>query len=162
MQIVLGTGSWFVAFVPKYWCLLCRFCAKVLELCLSSLRQITGAWYVAFDCPNYRWLRFRCMLMHRAVAWLPLRVSRNVIVWFDVLRGLSIDGCMNYDVPQHTLAFHCNCMLVVINVSSIVEICCDLQNPNSLWSNLQGFRQLENRLWWTVLVERGPNAFACL
>ena len=52
MQIVLSTGSWFVAFVPntKYWCLLCRFCAEVLELCLSSLRQTTGVWFVAIDC----------------------------------------------------------------------------------------------------------------
>ncbi len=43
---------WFLVcrFCAKYWCLLYRFCAEVLELCLLSLRQITGAWFVAIDC----------------------------------------------------------------------------------------------------------------
>ena len=43
---------WFLVcrFCAKYWCLLCRFCAEVLELCLPSSRQITGAWFVAMDC----------------------------------------------------------------------------------------------------------------
>ena len=43
---------WFLVcrFCAKYWCLLCHFCAEVLELCLLSLRQITGAQFVAIDC----------------------------------------------------------------------------------------------------------------
>ena len=66
MQIVLSTGSWFVAFVPntgacfaafvpRYWCLLCHFCAKVLVLALLLLRRSTGALLVVF-APNYRCL----------------------------------------------------------------------------------------------------------
>ena len=89
MQIVLSTGSWFVAFVPntgacfaafvpKYWSLACRLCAKlpVLGLLLS----------IVVACPNYRWLCFRCMLMYRAVAWLPLQVKCHHVIgcvaWF--------------------------------------------------------------------------------
>ena len=73
MQIVLSTGSWFVAFVPntgacfaafvpKYWSFACRLCAKLPVPGLLPLSVVA--------CPNYRWLCFRCMLMYRAVAWL--------------------------------------------------------------------------------------------
>jgi hypothetical protein len=56
MQILLSTGSWFVAFVPntgacfvafvpKYWSFACRLCAKVL---VSGLLPS-----IVVACPNY-------------------------------------------------------------------------------------------------------------
>jgi hypothetical protein len=102
MRIRLSTGSWFVAFVPntgacfdafvpkKYWSSACRLCAKLPMLGLLPS--------IVIACPNYRWLCFRCMLMCRVSC--RCHCEWNAIMWLDVLRGLSIDGCMNYDVLQ--------------------------------------------------------------
>ena len=58
MQIVLSTGSWFVAFVPNTGAWLCRFCAKVLVLASPLLCQGTGACFAAF-VPKY-WCLLCC------------------------------------------------------------------------------------------------------
>ena len=102
MQIVLSTGSWFVAFVPntgdcfaafvpRYWCLnlLCRFCAKVLVLALPLLCQSTGACFAAF-VPKY-W-SFACCLC----AKLPV----------PSLLPLIVVACPNY----RWLCFRCMLM----------------------------------------------------
>ena len=85
MQIVLSTGSWFVAFVPntgaclavfvpRYWCLLCRFCAKVLVLALPFLCQSTGACFAAF-VPKY-W-SFACCLCAKFVVCIIVTANTS-------------------------------------------------------------------------------------
>ncbi len=94
MQIVLSTGSWFVA--------LCQILVLALPLLCRSTG--TGALLVVLAPSKLPVLVFslyanvnvscRCIVAIASKMW-------NAIMWLDVLRGLSIDGCMNYDVLQH-------------------------------------------------------------